>query len=213
MNKENKIALLLSVFLAALICANLLGVKIINFFGLAVSVGIFMYPLTFLMTNIVEEVEGKNTSRIFIRAGALSLIIVFLYAWISTSLAPHAQYTYASAYELIFRGSCRMIIASLAAFWLSQRHNIWAFNFWKQKTNEKYWWLRNNAAAIVSQLINTAVFMFLAFYQVSASYDAWSIIKSIIPYWLLSGLCTIIGTPIFYWGAKWLGTGNKTKNQ
>ncbi len=209
MTKENKLNLLLGIFVTALICANLLGVKITSLLGISVSVGIFMYPLTFLITDIVEEVEGKEKTKSFIKVGAASLVIVFLYAWLCVTLKPHARYTYDAAYQLIFSGSLRMIGASLIAFIIAQYHDIWAFNFWKKKTSGKYLWLRNNASTIASQLIDSTVFMFIAFYKFAPQYDVWFLIKLIIPYWLFKVAFALIDTPFCYWGVRWLRGGKK----
>jgi len=75
-----KLQLLFATFIGLLIGMNFLGVKIISLFGISVSVGIFMIPLTFLITDIVEEVYGKETVKHFIKGGVLALIIVFSYA-------------------------------------------------------------------------------------------------------------------------------------
>ncbi|NQT49817.1 queuosine precursor transporter [Candidatus Kuenenbacteria bacterium] len=210
MTKENKLHLMLAIFVTALICANILGVKIISVFGMAVSVGIFMFPLTFLITDIVEEVEGREKTKIFIKAGAISLIIVFLYTALSVWLEPNARYTNDYAFQVIFKGSLRMIFASLVAFLIGQYHDIWAFDFWKKKTKGKYLWLRNNASTFISQLIDSTIFMFIAFYKFAPQYDAWFIIKLIIPYWLFKVLLAAIDTPFCYWGVTWL-KGEKKK--
>jgi queuosine precursor transporter len=208
MNKEQKYALLVGLFVTALICANLLGVKIITLLGISVSVGIFMFPITFLVTDIVAEIFGKARTKQLVKIGALALIITFVFTWISVKLDPNPRYTYNTAYELIFSGSLRMIFASLIAFLISQYHDIWAFHFWKDKTKGKYLWLRNNASTFVSQLLDSTIFMFIAFYKFAPQYDFIFILKLIIPYWLIKVVFAAIDTPFCYWGVKWF---NKEK--
>ena len=59
-DKEQKVMILSAIFIAALVAANLLGNKMTELFGVVTSVGIFAYPITFLMTDSLEEVYGKK---------------------------------------------------------------------------------------------------------------------------------------------------------
>ena len=204
MTQEKKLHLLLGIFVTILVCANLLGVKITTLFGVSVSIGIFMFPISFLITDMVEEVFGKEKTKQFVSIGVVALIITFLLTWLGVTLEPNARYAFNDEYKTIFTGSLRMIFASLVAFVLAQYHDIWAFSFWKKKTGGKYLWLRNNASTIVSQLIDSTIFMFLAFYQVAPKFDAMFIVSLIIPYWLFKIAFALLDTPLVYLGVNWL---------
>ena len=65
----------------------------------------------------------------------------------------------------IFRMMPRLALASLAAFFVSQNHDIWAFEFWRNRfQGHKYLWIRNNASTIASQLLDTGIFTLIAFW-------------------------------------------------
>lgn len=204
MKNDLKLHLLLGLFCGLLVGMNLLGGKITTLFGISVSVGIFMVPLTFLITDIVEEVHGKKVTQQFIIAGVITIIIIFLYTALFVVLEPHARYSFNEAYKTIFGASLRMMIASLVAFTLAQTHDIWAFNFWKEKTKGRFLWLRNNLSTIVSQFIDTSVFMFIAFYQLTPKFTFAFIFSLIIPYYLFKVLFAALDTPFVYLGVKWL---------
>lgn len=204
MTQEKKLNLLLGIFVTVLVCANLIGVKITTLLGVSVSVGIFAFPVSFVITDMVEEVFGKQKTKQFVLIGVIALLITFFFAWLGVLLEPSERYAFNEEYKLIFSSSLRMIFASLVAFAIAQYHDIWAFNFWKKKTGGKHLWLRNNASTITSQLIDSTVFMFLAFYLVSPKFDAMFIVSLIIPYWLLKIAFAVIDTPIVYLGVKWL---------
>lgn len=211
MSQNKKTDLLLAIFITALICANVLGVKITTVLGISVSVGIFMFPITFLITDVIEEVHGKEKTKTFIKAGAIALIIVFAYTALSVWLSADQRYPHGEAYATIFGSTLRMLFASLIAFLISQYHDIWAFNFWKTKTKGKHLWLRNNASTIVSQLFDSTIFMFIAFYAVAPKFDALFIIQLIIPYWIFKIIIAAIDTPFCYLGVKWLKKNKTTK--
>ena len=201
---EIKTNILLGIFVTALILGNLLGSKVTTIFGIVTSVGIFAYPITFLVTDIVEEVRGRKVTKVFIYAGFVALLLTLLLVWVGIVMPPASFYTNNEAYKTVFNNSIRIIIASMVAFLIAQSHDIWAFNFWKKKTHKKYLWLRNNASTIVSQLIDTTIFTFIAFYQVSPSFTLLRIVQMIIPYWFLKVGFAVLDTPFLYIGVKWL---------
>ena len=206
---EIKTSVLLAIFVTALILGNLLGSKVTSIFGILTSVGIFAYPITFLITDIVEEVRGKKVTKVFIYAGFVALLLTLLLTWIGIVMPPASMYENNEAYRTVFKNSIRVIIASLVAFLISQTHDIWAFNFWKKKTKSKYLWLRNNLSTIVSQFIDTTIFMFIAFYNVSPGFTVARVFQMIFPYWLLKVGIALIDTPLIYAGVRFLRGSSK----
>ena len=202
--QENKSNILLGLYISCVIAANLLGSKITELFGIRTSVAIFVFPLTLLITDIVGEVLGKPKANSIVYTGLIVQIFVLFIILISLAAPPNATWNNQAAYESVFGVSARIILASLAAFLLSQFHDVWSFHFWREKTKGKYLWFRNNASTIVSQLIDTSVFMFLAFYMAAPKYTADFIISLIIPYWLLKVFFAVIETPLCYLGVRWL---------
>lgn len=206
---NSRLQIIFALFVALLVGMNLLGGKIVSLLGVSVSVGIFMVPLTFLITDIVEEVYGKKTVKHFIFGGVLSLVVIFLYTTIFVVLEPHERYSFNDEYEIIFSSSLRMIVASIIAFILAQAHDMFAFSWWKKKTKGKALWLRNNLSTIVSQFIDTFVFMMIAFYQLTPKFDFIFVIQMVIPYYLFKVLFAIIDTPFVYLGVNWLRRGKE----
>ncbi len=178
-----------------------------NFFDVVhVSVGIIAVPVMFLVTDVVEEVLGKEKAKNMVNAGVLAMLFLLLITIVSVWLPadPTRQYFSQENYASIFSVSIRMFIASILAFVLAQYHDIWAFNFWKEKTKGKHLWFRNNASTVVSQLLDSTIFMFVAFYGLTPKFTVAYIIGLIIPYWIFKILFAILDTPFVYLGVKWL---------
>ncbi len=207
---NSRLQILFALFIGILVGVNLLGGKIISLFGISVSVGIFMVPLTFLITDIVEEVYGKQIVKQFIIGGVFSLVIIFLYTSIFVILEPHERYGFNSEYKIIFGNSLRMIIASIIAFVLAQTNDMILFDWCKKKTKGKALWLRNNLSTIVSQSIDTFIFMIIAFYHLTSKFTFVFIIYLAIPYFSFKVLFALIDTPFVYWGVSWLKKGKNT---
>jgi queuosine precursor transporter len=205
---DYKLQLLLTVFVSSLLLGNLLGSKLIEIFGIVTSVGLFGYPPTFLITDIVEEVRGREVTKVFVHAGFLSLCIAVIFVFVSTGLSPSSLYPHSEAYNSVFSNSLRIILASMVAFLISQYHDLWAFNFWKQKTNGKYLWFRNNLSTIVSQLLDSVVFIFIAFYHATPEMNAISVLYMVLPLWTLKVILALLDTPFVYLGVRWLSSEN-----
>ncbi len=213
MNNQ-RLQILYGLFIALLVGMNLLGGKIVELFGVSVSVAIFMAPLTFLITDIVEEVYGRQAIKYFIKGGIISLIFIFAFTGLFVYMEPHPRFTFDESYRKVFGSSMRILVASIVAFWLSQMHDAVAFDFWKKKTGGKMLWLRNNLSTIVSQMIDTAVFMFIAFYQVTPQFTASFLVELGVPYYLFKVFFAILDTPLVYLGVYWLrGGGDNGREQ
>lgn len=204
LEKEEKVHILLGLFVMAVIIANMMGAKITSIFGISMSVGIFVFPLTFLITDIIEEVYGREKTKIFVLTAFFALLLVLLFTAFFVWLPPAERFVHNEGYTTVFSLSLRMTIASIIAFLISQFHDIWAFNFWKQKTKGKYMWLRNNLSTLVSQFLDTTIFMFLAFYHMTPKFTAAYVFTLIIPYWLLKVFMAAADTPFCYLGVWWL---------
>jgi uncharacterized integral membrane protein (TIGR00697 family) len=202
--QEKKTNILLSLFIGSLVASNLIGLKIADFTIFEASVGILAFPVTFLITDIIEEVHGKKKAQEFVFLGALTLIFILILTAIAVGL-PYAERSLVKEeYDEIFGTTLRIVIASIIAFILSQAHDVWAFNFWKQRTKGRYLWLRNNLSTMASSFFDTTIFMFIAFYGISDKFTASYVLSLVIPYWLVKILFALGDTPLCYLGVKWL---------
>lgn len=202
---EKKTSFLLALFVGCLVTANLIGLKIASFYLFEASVGILVFPILFLITDIVEEVHGKEKAKEFVYIGLAVLVFVLIVTTIAV-LLPAAERSFVSGeeYAKIFGTTLRIFVASIIGFFFSQMHDVWAFNFWRQKTRGKFLWLRNNASTTVSQFLDTALFMFIAFYAISPKFTVAYVFALIIPYWLIKVLFALFDTPFCYLGVRWL---------
>ncbi len=201
---EYKSQILLALFVSSMVIVNTLGAKITTLFGFRVSVGIFFIPLLFLITDIIGEVHGKKRAQFFVRVSSGILIFMFMMILLCIKVPANPSWGLQFEYETIFGSSLRMIFASIVSFFISQTYDVFAFDFWKSKTKGKHLWLRNNLSTMTSQLIDTTIFMFIAFYHMTPKFSTEFIISLIIPYWLFKIAFALLDTPLCYLGVKWL---------
>jgi queuosine precursor transporter len=210
MSKIQKLDLLLAFYITAIVCSELLGGKIFTLFHINASVAIFLYPLTFAIDDIVSEVYGKERARSFVKTGFIILVFLFGFTLLSTSLHPAARFQQAnSAYISVFSVSLRIIVASLTAFWLSERFDVFIFSKMRQLWGKNKLWARSNISNFLGQFVDTVLFMFLAFYVPG---NASFIVSLIIPYYILKCVMSVIETPLTYWGIYWLRKEKNSKS-
>lgn len=121
------------------------------------------YALTFLITDLLSEIYGKDAASEAVKLGLIAMFAALITNAVSI-LLPKAVWFDDTAFLSVLGLNYRIIVASIIAYIISQTHDVWAFHFWKEKTNGKMLWLRNNASTIVSQLIDTVLFIMIAFY-------------------------------------------------
>jgi len=204
MNTSKKEWFLLALYVTFMVMANTLGGKITTLFGVRVSVGIFFMPVMFLITDIEGEVCGEERATLFVKFAELMLVFLFLFMILCIKMPPNKTWGMQEAYVAVFGSSLRMTLASLISFVISQNLDVHLFFRIRKWCNGKNLWIRNNVATIISQFVDTTVFMFLAFYRYNERYTASFIFSLIIPYWIFKVFFALADTPFCYWGVRWL---------
>ncbi|KKR92662.1 MAG: hypothetical protein UU81_C0004G0006 [Microgenomates group bacterium GW2011_GWC1_41_8] len=180
-----------------------------NIFGyqLNASVAIFVLPLIFTINDVVTEVYGRERTRSIIRSGLVVIFLILLFSLLTTSLPPSTRFTQSEqAYDTIFGLSARIAAASLTAFTVAEFLDVIIFVRLRKRLGKKALWLRNNASNIISQFVDTTLFMTLAFYSLERGIGNNILFLSslIVPYWTLKSLMSVIETPLVYFGVNWL---------
>jgi hypothetical protein len=186
----------------AIILANIQVMKTIRFFGLVTAMGNIIYGSTFLVTDILCENHGKDSARKAVMIGFFTLIFTTVIMQICLAFIPDESDTLSPALEQIFSLLPRITVASLTAYLVSQLHDVWAFDFWRRKTEGKHLWLRNNASTMVSQLIDNVVFTWIAFVGFGIFWEqvfAWEIIIEIfVTSYVMKFIVAVLDTPFLY---------------
>ena len=208
LSKELRLNILFGLFICFLIAMNVLGGKIIPFGPFSVSVAFLIVPWSFMITDIVEEVYGKKTAKEWVIAGVISLIVFLLFILLFVALPPAARFIHNKEYGVIFGTSARIVGASITAFLLSQYTDVWTFWLLREKTKKKFLWFRTNVSTVLSMIIDTFVFMYLAFYMLTPKFTAGFVLQMIIPYLIFKMVWGVVSSPLVYAGARWLKEGN-----
>ncbi len=194
-----KILICLVLYLTSLFAANTLGIKLMPFlFGTHLSVAVFSFPIVFIMTDVIGEVYGKKMAKNFVLAGVLSIILFLLYSFISLIVPWAGAGIWAKdGFNLIFSLSVRFSIASIVAYAIGEYQDVISFFFFKKIIGGKMFWLRSNLSNLWSQLLDSTIFMFIAYLGVI---PVKTILLIIIPWWIYKVVMGFLYTPFSYLG-------------
>ena len=183
----------IAIMAALVVIADVLANKLVIFMGFTVPAGVIVASATFLMTDILSEKWGKKISRRAVMVGLYAKILLLLSLSIAIFWpAPSFAMERAEMFGKVLGMTPRITIASIVAYFISQNHDVWSYHFWMKKTDGKYLWLRNNASTMVSQLIDSFVFVFIAFYGVM---PVWTMTLHL---WLVKLVIAVVDTPFIY---------------
>jgi hypothetical protein len=198
----------LSIYLTSLFAANTLGLKLMPFiFGSHLSVAVFSFPIVFLTTDVIGEVFGKRMAKFFVLAGFISTAIFIAYSLLSLAMPWSQDGLWAEqGYNQIFGVSVRIAIASLTAFLIGEYQDVFTFFFLRDKFGVRFFWLRSLLSNLWSQLLDTTIFMLVAFVGVYS----WQTLASIIvTWWLYKVAMGALYTPLSYLGIYLLREKNE----
>ena len=146
---------LCAVFVSCLLLGDVIGGKLVATpFG-PVSVGMIPFPVTFLLTDVVNDFYGRKGARFITVLGFFMAVFAFGVLQLTTWLRPDdSTYFTQPEYAKIFGGSAQLFIASMIAYLIGQFLDIQVFQFWKALTESKHLWLRATGSTILSQAID-----------------------------------------------------------
>ena len=163
--KDIVFLILAGFFITNAIVAEIIGGKLVNFFGLFTqSIGIILWPVVFLLTDLMNEHFGKEGVRklTFITVGLIIYIYLLLYVAMKIPAVPFSPVN-DMVFNTVFGQSQWIIIGSITAFILSQIVDVYTFWLIRKATGKYLIWLRATGSTAISQLIDTFVVQFIAF--------------------------------------------------
>ena len=193
------------VFIVCLVISNVITGKIIDtgitLFGqpLTIAGAIICYPICYLITDVVGEIWGKQEASKIVKYGFIGQVLATLII-ILTTYTPYIDADMQSAYTKLLGQNWVFVVGSLSAYLVSQYLDVHIFHKLKEKTNGKHKWIRNNASTMLSQLVDTAIFITIAF----GLGFGWlfnnpiALINMLIGQYAIKLLCAVVDTPFFY---------------
>lgn len=182
------------------VVAGVLGVKIVAIGPLNVEAGIFAFLQLVVLSSAVNELHGSATANRLVRFGFVPLILSALLIQLVIALPPAGFWDKQAQYELILAQGSRLMAAGLISYGISQTLNVYLFDRLRAGTGRMVW-LRGGIAAVVSQLVDTTLFITIAF----AGVPGYDLVPLLIGALTAKIFLSIVMVPLFVQLAVMLG--------
>lgn len=190
-----------ALFVTVLIVSNVTASKITNFWGLTLDAGTILFPLSYIIGDVLTEVYGFSRARRVIWIGFLCNILMAATFMIIGALPADVSWNNQSAYDAILGLTPRIVAASMIAYLTGEFINSFILAKLKVRTKGKHLWARTIGSTLFGQLFDTVFFITIAFWGI---FPAELIIALIVSNYLFKVSIEILFTPITYTIVNWL---------
>lgn len=205
---------------ACLIIGDVVGIKLFRIalgdFAIVHTCGMLTFPITFLITDLLNEYYGKKAARRVALVSCSMAMLVFVVINIAQAM-PYLDAPYnvsKASFDQIFGSAKVMYIASLAAYLVGSLCDIWIFSLIKSFTGERMVWLRATGSTVVSQLLDSFIVTYLAFNLGRVLFPSGDpptpamplgeVFKTACTGYVLKFCIAIALTPVIYMGRVWI---------
>lgn len=197
-------AWLTAIFVVSLVIADLTGAMLFSFHTpfqkdlILLSAGVLPFPITFILTDLVNEFYGKKGARFITWVGFGMCLLVYLYLSIGSLLPVDARtFIPKPTFMIVYKQYTGMFIASLTAYLIGQMLDIQVFHLFRSITKHRFIWLRATGSTVISQLFDSLIVTFIAFWGQMQTSD---ILKLAFGNYTWKFLIAVSITPLLYLG-------------
>lgn len=192
-----------ALFVTVLLISNVASTKIVALGPLTFDGGTILFPLSYIFGDILTEVYGYGRSRKVIWIGFTAALLMSVTFIIVGALPPAPDWPNQEAFDRILGLTPRIVLASLIAYFAGEFSNSFTLAKLKIVTNGQQLWLRTISSTLIGQVVDTALFILIAFAGVEGFSRSllWTLIVS--NYLFKCGV-EILFTPVTYWITGWL---------
>ncbi|MFP4632142.1 MAG: queuosine precursor transporter [Halobacteriales archaeon] len=214
---------LAAVFVTALVTAQVIAVKVIALPvpdalpylapEVLVPAGVLAYALTFVASDCYTEIYGRRNAVVMVNVGFLMNFVMLALVWLAITMPAAETGVPQADFASVLGLSTNVVVASLAAYVVSQNWDVFVFHGLGEYTEGRMLWLRNLGSTLTSQLLDTVIFVSLAFAVVPAALGVGEalplavVLQMIIGQYLVKLAIAVLDTPVVYAVVGWLKRG------
>jgi uncharacterized integral membrane protein (TIGR00697 family) len=176
-----------------IVLANWFDPRLIDIFGLNTDAGTLIFPLTYLLSDVITEVYGYKHARRAIWAGFLFNAVFVLYGFIVTHMPSPSYPTINPLFDKLLTFNVRIILASAISYLTSEPLNSFIMAKLKIKMHGRFMGIRFVASTIIASGTDSIIFGVIAFYGLMSNYNLTALILTM---WLIKVAVEILGLPI-----------------
>lgn len=184
-----------ALFVASLLTANIIAVKLIEIGPLILPAGVVIFPVSYILGDILTEVYGFRWARRAIWLGFLGNVVAVTAIWVAGLLPAPAFWEGQEAYSAILGFTPRLLLASFVAYLAGEFANSTVLAKMKVWTAGKHLWMRTISSTVIGQGLDSLIFILIAF---GGLLVPAAIVTTVLSQWLFKSAYEIIATPFTY---------------
>ena len=186
---------LAALFATLLITSNITAVKIVQVWGRILPAAIVLFPITYILGDVLTEVYGFRFARRVIWLGFLCNAVAVVGFWICGSLPAATFWEDQEAYQTILGYTPRLLVASFAGYLVGELSNAMILSRLKVATQGRWLWTRTITSTIVGQGVDSAIFITVAF---AGTMAGGNLVELLLTQWVVKVLYETAATPLTY---------------
>src|SRR5438093_13507351 len=195
-----------SVFVTCLLTANTIATKLITVGGVVLTAAIVIFPLSYVLGDVLTEVWGYATARRVIWLGFACNALMVAAIWVGAEIPAAPFWKGQSAYEEILGQTPRILLASFVAYLAGEFSNSFVLAKLKILTRGRWLWTRTIGSTLVGQAFDTVIFVTLAF---AGTVPAGALAALVIAQWAVKVAYEAAATPLTYAAVAYLKTSEQ----
>jgi len=190
-----------ALFVTCLLTANTIAAKLVALGGLTLTAGVVIFPLSYVLGDVLTEVWGYAVARRVIWLGFACNAVMVGAVWLGGELPPAPFWKGQAAYQEILGQAPRILVASFAAYLVGEFANAFVLAKLKVATEGRWLWVRTIGSTVVGQALDSLVFVTLAF---AGTVPAGVVAGIVGAQWTIKVAYEAAATPLTYAAVAWL---------
>jgi uncharacterized integral membrane protein (TIGR00697 family) len=190
-----------ALFVTCLLTANTIAAKLIVVGGVVLTAGIVIFPISYVVGDVLTEVWGYAAARRVIWLGFACNALMVIAIWLGGQLPAAPFWTGDAAYAEILGHTPRIVLASFVAYLAGEFANSFVLAKLKIATRGRRLWLRTIGSTVVGQALDSSVFVTLAF---AGTVPIGVLAQIVGGQWVFKVLYEAAATPLTYAAVAWL---------
>ena len=190
-----------ALFVTCLLTANTIAAKLIVVGGVVLTAGIVIFPISYVLGDVLTEVWGYAAARRVIWLGFACNVLMVAAIWLGGALPAAPFGASQPAYDEVLGQTPRILLASFVAYLIGEFANAFVLAKLKIATRGRWLWTRTIGSTVIGQALDSAVFVTLAF---SGTMPARALGALVASQWIAKVIYEAAGTPLVYAAVGWL---------
>jgi uncharacterized integral membrane protein (TIGR00697 family) len=192
---DKKLVVLASFFVTSLVLSNIISSKLMIVAGFVLPVGVILFPISYIIGDVLAEVFGYRVTRFVILLGFVCNLFAVFVIWLAIMAPPAPVYEDQLEFTTVLGFTPRLLVASFIAYLIGEIANAKVMVYLKKVTSGRWLWTRTVSSTVIGQGLDSLIFITIAF---------WGIIplpvltSMILAQWLFKVAYEAVATPITY---------------